>query len=373
MRRVFVLGLGEFSPRARETDLEIREMTFEAAERAYLDSELTPDDVQGIVSSGLDFNEGVSITDSFTPDQVGGRLKFNMLVSGDALEAVYHAFMMVRSGLLDVVLVDGHAKPSEIENYGDVLRNSLDPYCARPLGFDPYVIAGLEAQAFLMRNELSAETLSGVAAKNLSSAALAGAPFGERVTTEDIEGDRVLYSPLKERHVAKYSDYAGVVILASESAIRLPDRCVELVAVESVGNSSTSHFWLRDWGRAKWVTGAVERIQVKHKADVTGADLIEVTEYFAHQEIMIASELGVSPGPSEKGRPKPAINPSGGCLGNGNSLTASGMRAFIAAVKQLRGEAGPVQVKGARKGLVVSLHSEISDIGTVALLEGVGA
>ncbi|MCS7094330.1 MAG: hypothetical protein NZ988_00775 [Thaumarchaeota archaeon] len=372
MRRVLVVGLGEFSPRARETDLEIREMTFEAAERAFLDADMTPDDVQGVVSSGLDFNEGVSITDSFTPDQMGGRLKFNMLVSGDALEAVYHAFMMVKSGLLDVVVVDGHAKPSEIENYRDVLRGSLDPYCTRPLGLDPYVIAGLEARAFLARSGLPATVLSRIAVKNINRAALIGAPYGERVIVEDIEADDFLYAPLKERHVAKFSDYAGAIIMASEDAVAVSDRCVELVAVENSGLSSTPHFWLRDWGRARWVRSALDRIRSKHKVVTEGVDLVEVTEFFAHQELMIASELGVDAGATADERTTPVFNPSGGCLGNGNSLTASGMRAFIAAVKQLRGEAGPVQRKDAHRGLVVSMHSEISDIGSVALLQGVG-
>lgn len=372
MRRVLVVGLGEFSPKARETGLEIREMTFEAAERAYLDAGLRPEDVQGIVSSGLDFNEGVSITDSFTPDQVGGRLKFNMLVSGDALEAVYHAFMIVKSGMLDVVLVDGHAKPSEIENYGDVLRCSLDPYCSRPLGFDPYVIAGLEARAFLARTGTDPVAFSKVAAKNINRAALTGGPYGERVSPEDLESDGYLYAPLRTRHVARPSDYAGVVLLAAEDAVPVPEDCVELVAVESAGSSSTPHFWLRDWGRARWVGAALKRIESRHGADPRDVDFVEMTEFFAHQELMIASELGIAPGVHLDGRSGPVINPSGGCLGNGNSLTASGMRAFIASVKQLRGEAGAVQVRGAESGLVVSTHSEIAEIGTVALLRRSG-
>ncbi|MEN3047163.1 MAG: hypothetical protein ABDH63_00040 [Candidatus Caldarchaeales archaeon] len=372
MRRVLVVGLGEFSPRARETGLEIREMTFEAAERAYLDAGLRPEDVQGIVSSGLDFNEGISITDSFTPDQVGGRLKFNMLVSGDALEAVYHAFMIVRSGMLDVVLVDGYAKPSEIENYGDVLRCSLDPYCARPLGFDPYVIAGLEARAFLARSGADPTALSRVAAKNLNRAALAGGPYGERVSPEEVESDGYLYAPLRERHVARPSDYAGVVILAAEDAVSRLEGCIELVAVENAGSSSTPHFWLRDWGRARWVGAALGRIESRHKVDPRDVDFVELTEFFAHQELMVASELGIDLRAYLSGKSGPAFNPSGGCLGNGNSLTASGMRAFIAAVRQLRGEAGAVQVEGAESGLVVSTHSEIADIGTVALLRRSG-
>ena len=50
----------------------------------------------------------------------------------------------------------------------------------------------------------------------------------------------------------------------------------------------------------------------------------------------------------------PALNPSGGSLGVGNLLEASAMHRLLECYLQLRGEAGPVQVKGAERALVQS-------------------
>jgi acetyl-CoA acetyltransferase len=104
--------------------------------------------------------------------------------------------------------------------------------------------------------------------------------------------------------------------------------------------------------------------------------LVEFTEFFAHQELQFLTALLGSEGEALQmlrsgdlglGSELP-VNPSGGCLGNSNSLNASGGRAFVSAVRQLRGEAGNVQVKGARTAIVGSLHTEISDSGTLVYL-----
>jgi acetyl-CoA C-acetyltransferase len=375
--RVYVLGVGELPPTKSLKDLDFREMTFEAAVRAYADAGIGPSEVDGLFTAEQDFVEGVSIADEYTPDQVGTRLKFNMLVVGDFLEALFHAYMAVRSGLMDLVAVESHARPSEMENYADVLRSSLDPHCLRPILSDPYAIAGLDARAFLGRTGSTTQDLSLVAEKNLKNAARSGGPYGEALNADDVERTAFVYEPLRQKHVAQFSDYVAVVVLGSERAAKGSERAVEVASIWQAGATSGAHQWMRKWGVMEWVKGALERVERDLRGNpMRSCDLVEFTEFFAHQELQFLSALLGSEGEAlrmlragdlELGSELP-VNPSGGALGNGNSLNASGGRAFVSAVRQLRGEAGNVQVKGAKTAIVGSLHTEISDSGTLVYL-----
>ncbi len=375
--RVYVLGVGDLPPSTSLKDLDFREMTFEAAMQAYADAGIEPSEVEGLFSAELDFVEGITIADEYTPDQVGMRLKFNMLVTGDFLEALFHAYMAVRSGLMDLVVVESHTRPSEIENYPDVLRASLDPHCLRPIVSDPYAIAGLDARAFLKRSGSTTYDLSLVVEKNLRNAAQSGGPYGEALSAEEVERSPFLYEPLRRRHVARFSDYVAVVLLGSERVAKGSDRAVEISSIWQTGATSGAHQWMRGWGVMDWVRGALERVRGDLQGNpMRACDFVEFTEFFAHQELQFLSALLGSEaealrmlrsGDMGLGSTLP-VNPSGGCLGNGNSLNASGGRAFISAVRQLRGEAGKVQVKGAKAALIGSLHTEISDSGTLIFL-----
>ncbi|MEM4236901.1 MAG: hypothetical protein QW823_03795, partial [Candidatus Caldarchaeum sp.] len=78
MTEVYVAGVGEI-PCKPSYPQDFREMLFKAFKNCLEDSGIDVSEIDAVVASGLDFFEGVSITDSYTPDQVGGRLKFNTL------------------------------------------------------------------------------------------------------------------------------------------------------------------------------------------------------------------------------------------------------------------------------------------------------
>jgi acetyl-CoA acetyltransferase len=165
MRDVYVLGVGETRCQPKAEQRDFREMLFEAALEACGDAGITAAEVDGVVSSGFDFYEGVSITDSYTPDQVGGRLKFNTLVSNDSLNAFIHGCMLVASGRLENVIISAYAKPSNIQNYGEVVLNMLDPHTVRPLLPNHHVLAALDAHAYLIKHNADSTLLSMVTVK----------------------------------------------------------------------------------------------------------------------------------------------------------------------------------------------------------------
>jgi acetyl-CoA C-acetyltransferase len=62
------------------------------------------------------------------------------------------------------------------------------------------------------------------------------------------------------------------------------------------------------------------------------------------------------------------VNVSGGVLGMGNLLEANGLARVAEVVLQLRGQAGPRQVKGAKVGLAQSWRGVPTTSGAVAIL-----
>ena len=89
-------------------------------------------------------------------------------------------------------------------------------------------------------------------------------------------------------------------------------------------------------------------------------DVVELQDTDAARHILSAEELGLCPrgtggrwvrdGGGEMTSRVP-VNPSGGLLSKGEPLGASALGQVIELVHQLRGEAGPRQVAGARTGL----------------------
>jgi acetyl-CoA C-acetyltransferase len=93
-------------------------------------------------------------------------------------------------------------------------------------------------------------------------------------------------------------------------------------------------------------------------------DVLEVHDAFTIGEIVTTEALGLC-APGEGGRlveshhtwlggPQP-VNPSGGLLARGHPLGATGLAQIAEIVWQLRGDAGPRQVEGARIGLVETM------------------
>ncbi|MBT40130.1 MAG: acetyl-CoA acetyltransferase [Deltaproteobacteria bacterium] len=102
------------------------------------------------------------------------------------------------------------------------------------------------------------------------------------------------------------------------------------------------------------ITSAMQRAGI---ADVNGIDGIETHDCFTTSEYMAIDHFGITePGESWKAVEegwleidgKHPINPSGGLIGAGNPVGATGVRQLLDATLQVSGGAGGYQVEGAR-------------------------
>ena len=113
-----------------------------------------------------------------------------------------------------------------------------------------------------------------------------------------------------------------------------------------------------------WTRRAVKEAYDRAKLDVDKIDVIETHDCFTSSEYAAISAFGIS-GPGEEyqaiedgkidfkgGKP---INPSGGLIGAGHPVGASGVRMALDINKQVTGEAGQYQVEGAKNGVMLNI------------------
>jgi acetyl-CoA C-acetyltransferase len=96
------------------------------------------------VSITEDYIEGTAIADEYVPDQLGAVLKPVHTVTTDGITGLASLVMQLETEQLDIAVIEGHSKASNIVHPAHIEAFALDPVYARPLGFHPRYVAGLE-------------------------------------------------------------------------------------------------------------------------------------------------------------------------------------------------------------------------------------
>lgn len=375
-----IVGVGYTRFASISPDLSYKEIVFEAATRAYEDAGVDPRrDIESFVSVSEDFQEGTSIFDEYVPDQMGAALKPVQTIAGDGIHGLATAYMLILSGIADIVAVEGHSKASNVLNPNHVLNYALDPVYNRPLGLNPYYIAGMEMNRYLHETGTKPEQCALVVEKNKRNALdnpVAG--HGANVKAGDVLASETMFAPLRRLEVSPSSDGAIVMVLASEEragALRsLP------VWIRGVGwCTDTPGLEERDWGKAGYARLAGD--MAYRMADIRSPrreiDLAEVDDTFSYKELQHMEALRlcrtgeagllVEEGATRIGGDLP-VNSSGGSLGVGHLGDASGLHRVLEVILQLRGAAGKRQLKGVQTGLAQSWRGVAAASGAVIIL-----
>src|SRR5882672_3695259 len=201
--RIAIIGFG-FSPLEPATPAcSFKELVFETAQKAYADASVRFDEIDSFVTCAEDFNEGLSIFDEYTPDQLGAVQKPMHTLTQDGLHGIADAFMQIRSGIAELVVVEAHSKASNVKTPEWLLDYALDPIYNRPLGFNPHAVAGLEMNVFLHETGIRAEHCAQVAAKNRRNALrnpVAAYPLA--LTPMHVESSPYIAYPLRDVEIA---------------------------------------------------------------------------------------------------------------------------------------------------------------------------
>jgi len=384
MSEVAIVGVGCVGFRPITPELSYKELMYEAAVKAYKDAGgINPrKDVDVFVTCAEDYLEGFSIFDEFVPDQLGAALRHLFTVSGDGMLGLATAYMLIKTGQFDTVVVEAHSKASDILTYMDIVAFGFDPIFNRPLGGHPYYVAGMEMNRYLNDTCTTVEQCAQVVVKNKKNAILNPyAAYGADVTLDQVLSSETYFYPLKKLEISTPADGCVVMVLASENiAKKITDKPVW---VKGVGwCTETPSLETMDWSRAVYTRLSAEMAYKTAKISNPWKeiDFAEIHDLFAykelqHMEALKLCDYGEAGKLTEEGltalNGELPVNPSGGLLGMGYGLEASGMQKLLEAVLQLRGEAGQRQIPDAEVGLAHTWRGTPTTTGVVAVLSNV--
>jgi acetyl-CoA C-acetyltransferase len=370
--RVGIIGIGYEGFRPIISDLSTRELMYQAASRAFDDAGVDPRrDVGSFICCTEDLWEGWSIADEMVPDQIGGAQRPVCTIPADGVTGLGNAVMHVRSGVADVVALEAHSKTADVLDKDAVESLGQEPTLMRPLGMRNDTVAALEMSSFLRRSGFSMRDVDSMVISEKARAMENGrASFGERLAASDLRDSEVISSPLRGVDKAPYAEGGVVVVLASEMWIKKNRR--DAVYVDGVAWRSSLPFSdggdssVAEYARLAYANAAA---QARVRA-LSAFDVLELDDTYSFKALQHLNSIAKSKAEAARvlaGR-GPALNPSGGSLGVGNLIEASAMHRLLECVLQLRGDAGRLQVKDARRALVVSWRGVPTATGGAAVL-----
>jgi acetyl-CoA acetyltransferase len=277
----------------------------------------------------------------------------NVCTSGST--AFYLAYNAVAAGQVDVALVAG-AEKLYVPNLG--LLNSGENELDTQLGL--VVAAGFAMRAFRHMTEFGTtrKQLAQVSVKNRRHGQLNPiAQFREPVTLEEVLNSPIIVDPFTRLQCCPNADGAAAVVICSPKMARNLGRAVNVEAAilctGSYENPQDLTHWETDYRGCRL---AYEKAGVGPE----DLDVAECHDAFTISEILHYEAMGlckageggklVEEGQTALGGRIP-VNTSGGLLSRGHPLGATAIAQIIEIVTQLRNEAGPRQVKGAKVGL----------------------
>ena len=258
--------------------------------------------------------------------------------------AAFHAgALAVESGRFERVLVVGVEKMTDrpTPEVAAALARSLHP-TEQAAGATMPALAALVTERYLQRYGDAAAAIDRVpVAAREASARNLFAQFQSRVTVEEVRASRKVALPLRLLHCSSISDGAVAVVLergSGPATVRGLGQAFEALAVVD---------------RPDLTTFAATRVAADRAFTAAGLSrkdvgVVEVHDAFAPFALINLEDLGFAqPGTGaewypESGGPRAdraAVNPSGGVLGRGHPVGASGLAGIAEVARQLRGEA----------------------------------
>lgn len=192
----------------------------------------------------------------------------------------------------------------------------------------------------------------------------------EQASTRNTETNPLVGGKLGVSDCSQVTDGAAVVVLCSEKFIKekgiqgkpiikgYGHRVAPMLFENKMSDNADSEYTL------PWTRQAVLDAYRRSGLTVDDIDVFETHDCFTSSEYAAISAFGITdPGKEyeavESGRiafdgDKP-INPSGGLIGCGHPVGASGARMFLDLYKQVTGTAGKYQVAGVKNGMMLNI------------------
>ena len=384
MGRVAIIGVGQIAF-VRGYPGSIRELAYEGFKEAMEDAKISNRDIDAsIVCSAPEYDKqrspagviaeylGLTPQPTFYVESVCSSSSTGLKV----------AYSMIKAGLHDVVCVLGFQKMSEISSAESQERmgRGADIQWESPFGTMMPAYYAMYARAHMAKYGSTEEDLALIRIKASTYGQLnEKAVYRKPVTMEQIfDPERPpVATPLKVFDCCANADGSSCIIVASEEKAKA--FCEKPVWIRGLGAASEP---VNMAGRDLF-TGLNVAIEAGKQAyEMAGVgpediDVAEVHDCFTIAEMMAYENLGFAKAGEGKEligaketykEGKIPVNVDGGLLSKGHPIGATGGSQIRTIVLQLRGEAGPMQVKDPEIGLVhniggVGLYGNVTILG----------
>ncbi len=192
------------------------------------------------------------------------------------------------------------------------------------------------------------EQFAAVAAKARRHGALnPNAQFQSEVTIDEVLQSAPIVWPLTRLMCSSFTDGAAAVVLSATSRSGAPR--IRSTTIRSGNGDIDYHERMAETGAAAWDDAGI---------DPTDVDVVELHDATSPEELYALEALGfykpgdagpaTLAGETSIGGTGVTVNTSGGLVARGHPLGATGIAQVVELAAQLRGQAGPRQVDGAR-------------------------
>ena len=269
------------------------------------------------------------------------------------------AYQSIAAEIYDVVIAVGFETMPR-----GLIRSTAWPEWQRKMGFNVQPASyAMAAVRYMEETGATEEDFARVTVKNRKNGALNPfARFQKPVTIEEVLTSRMVAKPLRLLHACPLADGGAAVILCCKDKLKSKEKMVTVAA--SVLTSGTyGHVY--GGGSVKIHTPDTVEISVKQAWEMSGygpedMDVVQAYDTMAPGELWDLERMGFcakgeAPRLLREGffdlNGKLPVNTDGGLMSRGHPLGATALAQIIEIYRQIRGEAGPRQVEGAKIGL----------------------
>lgn len=400
---VYVLGgyQTDFSRSYAKEGLDISDMMREAIEGALADASVDVSEVDtvhvGNAFSELQRGQGHlgAMASQVVPGLWGKPAMRHEGACASSSLAILSAMSEIEAGRYDVALVIGVEEQKALP--GD--QSSINQNAASWQGHEGIsctfmwpAVFGLLGEEYAYRYGLDRQYLNRIAEINYGNAKLnplsqtRAWKFTDLSFTDDDVANPIIEPGTRRQDCGQITDGAAALILCSEKFMqqyvqRHAKKASETAQILGWGHRNAGIKFMDKLERSKndtfvfphvneAITNAFGRAGI---SDVMQLDGIETHDCFTTTEYMAIDHFGITaPGESwkavesgliERGGKLP-INPSGGLIGGGHPVGATGARMVFDAVKQVTNRAGDVQVEGAKTFGTLNIGGSLSTVAS---------
>jgi acetyl-CoA acetyltransferase len=380
--------IGTATTPMQRRDLTIEAMSHQVVDHALSDAEITPDQVDLVVfgnaTAGRLLNQACIRGQSFLLDaglRNAGIINVDNSCAGGA-SALHLATLATQGGAGTVLAVGvekmwtGHRMETLAgieDGVPEVDRHFMHGNWENPSGS---VLMALNAKWTVEHMELWGTTVEQIAAAAVKArrhgALNPNAQFQSEVTLDEVLDSSPIVPPLTRLMCSSFTDGAAAVVLSLEPRNGAPR--ILSTTVRSGNGDIDYHDRLAETAAAAWDASGV---------DPNDVDVVELHDATSAEEICALEALGfykpgdagsaTAAGDTTLGGRGVTVNPSGGLVSRGHPLGATGIAQVVELTAQLRDEAGPRQVEGARvaasanTGGMIGSHAGTTDAAFIGI------